>query len=457
MSADAPIAEQGRELFGLELVHGFYLSVLDQYQLERPPIPAEVCGEDGQPVKVEALKRWLRVLDLAVRFPMLRDAMVPETPRETAAALLQYFMAKPAQDDGDRDKVDFIVTFLYRKNSGAKLGMPPSEVEISTFECELRDLLADKFPELPRELQHLVKEFEFFSQEVADFKVFEQITDSGIVQRVRSTKECFGAALYHPRALAAVAVHNAFFGERFDSLFKKAVEEVRSFAQEVLDAGASIESKVAGDIRVRHLTEVEHEKLHREEYVRAQLDLRKVARLRKAVDSQKRAKSPAERRQANQPLTAAQYLEESKIRAAEDMVRLYLDAANARDCHMVPIQRGNVGLSKAEVDAFRTPHKDEKSFRASFAALLRRCVAINTRMRNELGEYFEKRRTQYLWKPHADALVYLLSVGSRAVEASCELRRTAEERGLLQKIKELEISIDRMRAQMAQVAQALQQ
>ena len=68
----------------------------------------------------------------------------------------------------------------------------------------------------------LVREFQFLRQEVADFRHFDELIDSGVMQKVRDIKQSLDASFLHPSVLATVAAYNVYFGERFDSLFKRA-------------------------------------------------------------------------------------------------------------------------------------------------------------------------------------------------------------------------------------------
>ena len=90
------------------------------------------------------------------------------------------------------------------------------------------------------------------------------------------------------------------------------------------------------------------------------------------------------------------------------------------------------------------------------ATLLTQSVAIYVRMTTELEDYNSKRDSAYLWKPHADALTYLIAAAGRVFSNSSNVLTVAERRGLVEKVKALNASLDRLRTQTSLVAKTLQ-
>jgi len=149
-------------------------------------------------------------------------------------------------------------------------------------------------------------------------------------------------------------------------------------------------------------------------------------------------------------------VEQGKIRNVLESIRNFVRAAERGADNIVPLRGGNVVLTPAEVEAFRTDFGQEKSFRADQANFYMEEVALHTRMMNELADYKAKRDSAYLWKPHADSLTYLLTASSMCVEGGKSLVAVAKQRGLGEKVKGLSGSIDKLRAQIQYVAKALQ-
>jgi hypothetical protein len=288
------------ELQDLVTVHTFYLGLLNEVVGHPVPVPQEVKEFDPAPESVHhsitAYRRWLAILDMAISPPMVRDALKRSTKYESAEALLRYYMRKGAPSD--REKADFVVTFLFRSRkkpaaNAAFEAVQQSATDVLEFEAELYKIMGDmKPPELPAEHLQLVKEFEFIEQEVDEFRHFDALMDSGIVQRVREIKQALGPSVYHPHALATLAVYNAFFGQRFEQLFKDATEQIKTFAAKVQQEGGSIMSRIEGDVIVKHLAEVEEAKLLKQEYGAAMESFRKVSKYKKAVDSRRFTRGP---------------------------------------------------------------------------------------------------------------------------------------------------------------------
>ncbi len=475
------------QLLDMAAVHAFYVGLLESVLGHPVPVPHEVAaGGAGAAVtqSVSSLQRWLNLLDLAITPPMVRDALKESTTRETAEALLRHFVRKASGSDADRDKTDFVVTFLYRSIVPPEKQIPVEMVvdEPSEFEEDLYTIIGDdEAIALAEEHRQLVREFPFVRQEVDDYRHFDQLMDSGVIQRVREIKQRFGASFYHPRVLSTIAAYNVYFGGRFDELFKQTAQQIKKFASTVQQQGGSIMSRVDGDVTVQHLTEVEQreDEILQTEYGRAQEQFRKISKLKKAVDSRTSGRpqplaaavaargsapaAPAPMRTAHAPGVGEAVpdsinpaLEQGKLRTMEDSIRNFILAADPKSANIVPLRTGNIALSNAEVDAFRTDYTAEKSFRADYANALRQTVAIQARLQLEMQEYTAKQSSAYLWKPHADALAWLISTAQKTQEQCGAVLAIAEQRGLADKAAALAASAQKMRQQVQLAAKALQ-
>lgn len=217
---------------------------------------------------------------------MVRDALRESTTQETAEALLRHFVRKSSRSDPDRDKTDFIVTFLYRSLVPQERQIP-AEMNVdepSEFEEEIYTIIAsEESAALPEEHRQLVREFPFIRQEVDDYGHFDQLMDSGVIQRAREIKQRFGDSFYHPRVLATIAAYNVYFGSRFDQLFKQTAQQIKKFASSVQQQGGSIMSRVDGDVTVQNLAAVEEQQteIMQAEYGRAQEQFRNISRLKR--------------------------------------------------------------------------------------------------------------------------------------------------------------------------------
>lgn len=453
-----------RQLRDLLAVHGFYVGLIETALGHPVPLPQEAASaaSDREHIadSTDVLQRWLDLLDMAITPPMVRDALKDITSNETAEALLRYYIQKHSRTENDRDKTDFVATFLYRRMAGDKKREDLSQQFQKQLEQTLEGVVV---PEVPKEHAQLVNEFEFVRQEVEDIRHFDKLMDSGISQRVREIKLSLQQSFYHPRSLATIAAYNAYFGARFDELFRQAAQHIKTFAARAQQQGASIMSKVEGDVTVQHLDQVGEDVLN-VEYGRAQEQFRKVSQFKKVVDKKMPAAAhaagmagAATAAAAVAPAPVVNDIEEGKLRSISESIRNFTRAADSKGGPLVvPLPHGNCALSAAETEAFRADYLQEKSFRADYARSMQRAVSLTTRMIAEMREYQAKRNSEYLWKPHADALTYLLASANRETETAGALIGLAQQRGLNDKITAMKASVDKLRVQCQQVAAALQ-
>ncbi len=510
-----------RELQDLAAVHSFYRSLLEKSLGHAVPLPASIEPETKSAETTEILKNWLDVLDLAMTPPLVRDSLKAASGFENAHSLLRYYCNKASMRSGDRDKTDCVITFLFRNPPKPQDGPAPwqrPEVDASFFfisqsalgfQGDLYRVLRDlEYSPLSQEHLQLVHEFEFLYQELEEFRHFDQIMDSNIVQRVRELKQSLGKSFYHPDALAPIAVWNDVFGRKFDELFHDAAKQIKTFAEHVQKEGGSILSRVEGDITVKQLSEVETQQILAEDYQSAQDEFRKVSKFQKVVDSKRPARqstpapapppvaapagsatprplipappaptvapqplnpmpqapappSPASKIKAEilavPPSQAVQNaVQEGKLHSARESIKAHVRRTDTKLPHIVPIKNTRITLTPAEVEAYRADYDGEKSFRADYAGVMMTIVAYLSRMIVEVDEYNQKATSAYLWKPHADALGYLLSTLERLNMEAEAVMAVARARGLQDKATALKASLEKLKDYAKTVSQTLQ-
>ncbi|HWZ43596.1 MAG TPA: hypothetical protein VNW97_08955 [Candidatus Saccharimonadales bacterium] len=518
--------DQLRDLVEVQM---FYVSLLEKHLGHGLPMPAEVM----QAVKFQTtapeehldlnlalldMKLWLNLLDMAITPPMVRDDLKRSQSTAIAHPLLRYYVIKSSPRSNDRDKTDCVATYMFR-NPAADAPHPWNRPEpdasyfaitqaAAAFEVELRRALQTVECEpVPPEHAALLREFEYFHQELEEFRNFDQITDSVIVQRVRELKQSLKKSLYNPTTLATIAVWNDVFGRKFDDLFHDATRQIKTFADHVQREGGSIMARVTEDVTVKELADVEAMQILTEDYHSSQDQFRKVSKYKKAVDSKLSVRShvpvprftseppvppaikpeivpgtpPApspfqrplnpsfqERTQSSGSNQHAEVLavppspavqnavQEGKIHSAKEAIRTYVRNTESKLAHIVPIKNAKITLSVAEVEAFKSDFDGEKSFRADYVNILMTMVCYLSRMIVEVDEYNQKAKSAYLWKPHADALSYLLNTLNRIGMEAEQLRAIARQRGLQDKATALETSLHKLKAFGHTVAQTLQ-
>jgi hypothetical protein len=462
------------ELAILATVQGFYQKLLRDQLGGEVPVPtgldeASLRQSEGElPETLSRMYRWLHVLDMAITPAMLRQALTPDTDSEVAEALLRYFVRRREPSDINRDKTDLISTFLYRhprvqgqwQQQGYGLD---GALPLSPFEIALIEILADTdVPQLPEEHVQLLRNFDPLREEIARYRDFNALIDSGIVSRVRDLKRWLDDSFYHPGVLATIAAHNAAFGARFDELFGKALGEIKQFAQALEEMGGSILSTVDGvEVTVDHVSAIEHDEMLRADYGGALEKFRRVSRLKKELDRRPpirksllapaagrglpaSAKTAAAARLAKAPaakaastataptfhppaITAQQIsVEDGKLRRVEESIRVFVRVADPKYRQIVPMRFFNLTLTPAEADAYSAGFLEEKSLRADIARTLIRLVSCTARISTELEELKRSQSMSSLWKLHADALVVLLDMASTATEEASGIAKLAE-------------------------------
>ena len=462
------------ELAILATVQGFYQKLMKESLGGDVPIPAgldedSLRSSDGLPDTLSRMYRWLHLLDMAITPAMLRQALTPDTDSEVAEALLRYFVRRREPSDINRDKTDLISTFLYRhprvpgqwQQSGYGLD---GALPLSPFEIALIEILADTdVPSLPEEHVQLLRRFDPVREEIARFRDFNALMDSGVVSRVRELKQWLDTSFYHPGVLATVAAYNAAFGARFDELFIKALGEIKNFASALDEMGGSILSTVDGvEVTVEHVAAIEQKEMLQADYGNALEKFRRVSKLKKELDRRPPIRkslltSPAARRAAVsggaaaaakpakvgapktpvpapvfQPpaITAHQIsTEEGKLRRVEESIRVFVRVADPKYRQVVPMRFFNLTLTPAEADAYAATFLEEKSLRADVARMLIRLVSTSARISTELEELKRSQSMSSLWKLHADCLVVLLDMASTAAEEAGGVAKQAESGG----------------------------
>jgi len=462
------------ELAILATVQGFYQKLMRDCLGGDVPVPKGLDedalrhSERELPGTLSRMYRWLHLLDMAITPAMLRHALTPDTDSEVAEALLRYFVRRRAPSEVNRDKTDLIATFLYRhprvpgqwEQSGYGLD---GALPLSPFEIALIEILADTdVPSLPEEHVQLLRRFDPLREEIARFRDFNSLMDSGIVLRVRELKQWLDSSFYHPGVLATVAAYNAAFGARFDELFKQALGEIKTFANALEEMGGSILSTVDGvEVTVEHVAAIEQKEMLGAAYDGAQEKFRRVSKLKKELDRRPpirksllspavraarvnggaaAAAKPAQAATAKGPsapavfqppaITAQQIsMEEGKLRRVEESIRVFVRVADPKYRQVVPMRFFNLTLTAPEADAYSASFLEEKSLRADLARTLIRLVSISARINTELEELKRSQSMSSLWKLHADALVVLLDMASTSAEEAGGVAKSAEQNG----------------------------
>jgi hypothetical protein len=219
-----------------------------------------------------------------------------------------------------------------------------------------------------------------------------------------------------------------------------------------------------------------------EEYSRAQDRLREISRYKKVADKKRRAMpqgrpgavptgnaAGAAPAQEGMPAAAesdfvvladaapvrrmAFSQEQAKLKTMVGNIHAFIKASDLTSGTRrltMPLPVGtSVVLPEHEVEAFRSGFGGEKSFRGELADAFCQLAGLRARLTSEETEYHKKKRSEYLWKTHADAMAVLVQIASETVGAvESGLMSQMQQRGLQEKQRSVEESLELVRIQM---------
>ena len=426
-----------------QAIHGIYQTILEKELKHALPLPApipEILGKAGaasEPVRPVA-EQWLALLDLAVSPHLMRN-YIHERGAEDAAlrALIRFLVRKKIHSQDDRDKVDWLTTYLFRKREEQKrrpTSWPKANVE------EILD--GFEFPMLSRYAEDLLMEVPALLDEVKFLENFSQVTDSRIIQRARDLKNQFGDEFFNPDVLAAIVNYNLIFGDKFQNLLKPTMEKVRGFAR------GSEEGHRPSD-----------EEILQRDYRLATDALRHLGEIgRKDAVGQVGGQAGG---LSTQSMTPEQQLKQLGVDVEQEALylrnrteELTMRLRSTASMSSIPNSFAPLMLTEWEAGAFRTLFPDsEQSFRADFARGICRAITVIYRIYEEIPAYLEKKGSEYLWKRHYDSLVYLLYEGRNQKEALAQLSAASDKRGLPEKARQLQTTMQKLDTSLGKVAE----
>jgi len=438
------------ELALLATVQGFYQRLLSDQLGGELPAPAElapdvICHARNVRSTLDQMQLWIQLLDMAITPAMLRLGVQSDLDPEVAEALLRYFARHRDDSGANRDKTDLVATFLFRYPRVAGqweqrgYGLDGS-IPLSPFEIALLEILSESdVPVLSDADAQRLREFGPLLDQANRFQDFSALMDSGIIQRVRELKAALGESIYHPGVLATLAPYNAAFGDRFNTLFAAAAQEIKDFATRLEELGGSILSTVDGvEVTVEHVAALNQEALLKTDYATALEKFCRVSRLKKELERRppiRRAvpgHAPTTRAAgfasaATAPARAPKYeptaitpqalsVEEAKLRKVEESIRVFVRVADPKFRQIVPMRYFNLMLTPAELAAYTADSIEPAGPRADAARMLLRTVAVTARIATEIEELKRSRNSPSLWKLHADAVGVLVDLAKRLAE-----------------------------------------
>ena len=420
------------------LLYSIYTAIMERELGHGVSLPSyveeELAGVSSAPEQAvqETAEQWLALLSLSVTPYRLRNYIKEQDIDEpTLRALIRFLAGKKTHVHTDRDKVDWLTTYLFKKREerqGKPIGWP---------KIEMQEILQGfEFPPLKQYAADLLMEFPSLLDEAGYFESFSQITESRIIPRARDLKNQFGEDFFHPEVLAAIINYNLLFGKKFHKLLEEVMAKVHEFAHAQSGGTATDTNELLQrDYRATTDTFQQLGELERkEETATAQ-----ASNLGKLKDQQLKELGIDSMREAQGLQGRVQELS-MRLKSNQGMTS-------------IPNTFAPLPLSEWESAAFRTQlPESEQSFRADFTRSICYAIAIISRIYEEIQLYHEKKGTEFLWKKHYDSLVYLLYEGRKHKESLLRVAILSQQRGLLEKAKQLQLTAEKLDAVLAKLA-----
>jgi hypothetical protein len=387
------------------------------------PEPQEVCFASRY--LTDAHRRWLMVLDLCATPEALRLGLQRRAPDDESLIVLMHYLLRLGRPV-DHDRFDWVLTYLFKRRleTGALPGVGNIGAQIIA--------LFPNFPQPPltSQARDLIKKLSAALEEIKAFTSFPQLTASGLLAKGRQLKEQFEEERYHPAVLSAVVSYNLVLGKAFQSLFDESALRSRELAKRLIKAdyrsnvehmskvvapAAETTARVEGHATLLEVTPAQHEVIHGP-----------------MVDP-------------IQALGLDDGREAQKLRFTMRSLVAYFENEERRAEGVVRWSDLRLPLADWETRALSTDYPpQDKSFRADFARRLAKAVAFLYRLAEERDQLARKASSEYLWKPHYDALLWLYARGKEHVENMQVFARDVIQRGLPEKGQQVHKSAARL-------------
>jgi len=451
----------GLELKDIESVHNLLSRITEDMMGEKvtlPPAMEAIRQDTPPPDAAEEATKWLWLLDAGIGPEHLRRAIekMGLQPQDYTA-LIRYYLRKRPLRQVDIEKLEWLATYIYRSRyaAGGQVSSADMRQEIQTWVGESTSKMTGAAEALLAELVEIL-------EDLTGCPTFRDLTQSGLIDRGRSIKQRLKEDLAQPHVLSAVINYNLVSRRKFESLLSEALgssplrlelsgKEYRTAAEDFRQLSAAGATPSAAAARPSAAVETEPPSSP-------------------AAAQAPPAAVPATPAAAADALAAPQKLkvmlhtlgidtvrEEGRVRTLLNELVSFALAAG-KPVSTVPLPSCSLTLAPWEAQSLVLEYPAlEKSFRADFNRLVRRAVALLAAIEEEKAQYELRRHSEHHWKPHVDALFYLLWSGSEALPDLENLAQQAARRGLQEKAALLADTIERLRARLSEVSNVCQQ
>lgn len=362
---------------------------------------------------LQALRQWLAVGDLAISPFTLRTYLERSRPqRSLLQVLIRYHLTKHPHAEGDRDKLDFLLTAYFNPEPA---GATQALARPADLRQELEALCTGPAPpgELSDPAQVMLHEFESLIAMIPDFTDFDQLVQARMVERVRALKTNLAAEFYQPRVLATVVRFNLSFRRHFEMLFHQQLRQVREETRRRLEQAEELILAIEAAFEALLMAGAQGAAQPRaaEEVAAAALGKR-VGRPHEVLDE----RPPIDRLvRGGQEKQKENELRGIISRITRFLEKLPPEQAGAETV-LFRLRQGELPLQSWEREAF-----DAAAMAAApeSTRAIQYCLGVVAWIEEESARYQETRDDRYLWKAHVDLLSYAVA---RALELLTAVR-----------------------------------
>jgi hypothetical protein len=197
------------QLSSLQTLSNLYTTLAAEFMIELPALKSTASADD--------IRTWLKDADARIPVHQFRQFLQTSrlANRETLAAAIDYCLSKQKKDEGDRDKIDFLLVQILSLCASSQLQEADASLEFvaRTLEPFLGAVEA-ALTEPLRPLEALLKS-------ANGCKSLQELYNSGILEQSRKIKVALGDRYFEPQILVGTTRFNFLMRRAFFQLMHR--------------------------------------------------------------------------------------------------------------------------------------------------------------------------------------------------------------------------------------------
>ncbi len=234
VSSSPSVAAQWRSVRQL---YPIYTAIASKFELGAAPfIGLDQLGSNSETEAIARIQEWLAVMDERIQphqFRQMLQSTGIAAAEEKLGALVRRHLEKPSRGDGDRDKLDFLLTQY------VCVCAPPSfqarELSLEEIAQVLEPVLGECATHVPQWLEPL----ELLIGQMRECRDLEQFESLEILQRGRELKASAGEKFFTPTSLLVFTRFSYSLRYTFARLFAAEAQAIEKSLRELEGAGTT--------------------------------------------------------------------------------------------------------------------------------------------------------------------------------------------------------------------------